>query len=768
MVLSQSKPNNRAVRTLSPGNFDNEAAFTVSNLFNYSKGYTAITNMLTGGNPNDKVLFIGPRYGNVRGAIAFDNLLGRLYLDATGNFFHMTLPHRCFAARVCRTIFRDLAIQCLPDCFPQAAHTMMTSPPSPSPEPELPSPARSDIDLPERLTLPVNTSAAIPVASAAVAAGAVADRRASAVGAAAPPAVVPSRRPRSPSPPAEQSTQRQSQQQQLAVIRHVRARALQAADEPASCTSSASGSTQWDVIDLTNDAAEVAPAASNLQQLPYLTSRLHNPVPYVPVLPNVNAAGAATGSLVRTQRWARSIIDTLRGPPTATQFRMVAPSIDAGAIALTVFLGWHCGDRAGYLSMQDKVSAFAPGVTLEDVPPVRLFGSTSWWSIGKGKGTAPKYSVLRAAMIKCATRPSFWRPTALFAVPDLHPSTDIIPSRQLAFQQFGLLCFFYMVLTQSGPDPVSPFLIQYIVDGRDAFNIDAEFIRLIDPQILRTLEPWMAWRRNPVYPIPPTSELGLLLGEANISVNSLTNPIDNDTQTGVERSLLSNILFGSLDPSNHPDLRAFALGFDTFGGMQNLEGSVKPYLLHMYNRRVQQPSDVLDILEFRSAHEETQTSGRKLGPVAKVDVQYEDKFAKRIKSYLRGSGHPAHERMANFFVHHPVLKDVEGDEKTYRSRMMLRVMTGVDLLPPRDVKLTFSFKHDHKKLTAEQLKNKVSAAIVWMACLAATEVKIDATVRNLLDEPIEDEGKASYFDLWMHGMVILADSRLDNYNGERL
>ncbi|KAI0042495.1 hypothetical protein FA95DRAFT_1564265 [Auriscalpium vulgare] len=843
MVMGMTKPSkNEGMRRLLPTqHHDSPQDFTYKGLFTYNKtSYTKVSSQLAT-SAIDRFLFVGPRFGNVRGPISFAVMDHRLFTEP--NFTHMAAPHRCFPTHVLETVFPDLSPQCLPDCVRDADRGELASPSLPPPMPiDLPSPAMSDDDLPERLT------AQAPRLDAA---------------SSPPPAVVPARRPRPVSAnaadeflsastsmsdrnvrarPSNTAADSLYSAETLATLRCLRATyvnvddarprhaAVQGLSGSASTTTSdhnvraqpsnaaadslysdetlatlrslratyvdhdegsrtgasnaipssaPSGSVvapqHTDVIDLTGGEEEqeqkavitggVTPVMQGLAAaaaLPPLLSRLSEPEPYT-------TSGVAAMSL-RVMRWANHAREVLRGSAADPPFLLQAPTVDAGARALNDFIAWHVTapvERTSS-SFHAMLSAVHHDVRMSDVPLQRIFSATSHWEIGDGFGPGPRMAVLRQAVLLCTHRVNFWRKSHDSFVPDLYPSDQIIPERQRAFRLFGVLSFIYMVLTEIGPDPISPFFFQYIVDGRSAFTIDAAFISELHPPSLTVLTPWTMWRETPSYPISTTSTLGTLLAEAGISVGLFAEGMDDRTRAGLETSLLCYVLFGQLDPSHHPDFIAFAAGFNQMGGMEGTLGTAKPVLVHMFNRRVRRPEQVTQLLTFKSAY----TQEDKENPPTEVirqDLEYEDQFKDCLIAFLKGSGLPQHSFMDDFFEQQGQhLRVIPGDPATIRARCFLQAMTGADLLPrgyvenSKPLKIKFSHNRDHATKHTDEPK-----PIHWGSCFNDAAVCITAPLRNLLDEEVV-AGQATYFDVWMYQpLMLLQKPEMDSFEGER-
>lgn len=67
------------------------------------------------------------------------------------------------------------------------------------------------------------------------------------------------------------------------------------------------------------------------------------------------------------------------------------------------------------------------------------------------------------------------------------------PVRAALLMAMGFLSAMHTMVIVVGPEPISPPLLYHAIDGRDAFNIDPKFLKLIDPDALSILQPWLSW-----------------------------------------------------------------------------------------------------------------------------------------------------------------------------------------------------------------------------------------------------------------------------------
>lgn len=139
---------------------------------------------------------------------------------------------------------------------------------------------------------------------------------------------------------------------------------------------------------------------------------------------------------------------------------------------------------------------------------------------GEGAGAGPELAVIRRAILLLTHEEAHWRPLGMYRTLNMHPSFDPIPERQTAFLACGVLALLHLVLLKSGPDPISPFLMHLVMDGRQTFTIDSNFLSALEPDLSKRLAPWVAWKAKPHERIKSDSDLGALLAHAEIAVSA--------------------------------------------------------------------------------------------------------------------------------------------------------------------------------------------------------------------------------------------------------
>jgi hypothetical protein len=88
---------------------------------------------------------------------------------------------------------------------------------------------------------------------------------------------------------------------------------------------------------------------------------------------------------------------------------------------------------------------------------------------------------------------AYWKPHAGYQTLCIHASEDPQPHRQLQFAVNGFVALLHMVQLEGAPAPISPFLFQLILDGRQPFLYDRAFLRAIDESSANNLQVYRLW-----------------------------------------------------------------------------------------------------------------------------------------------------------------------------------------------------------------------------------------------------------------------------------
>jgi hypothetical protein len=89
--------------------------------------------------------------------------------------------------------------------------------------------------------------------------------------------------------------------------------------------------------------------------------------------------------------------------------------------------------------------------------------------------------------------PAYWKPHAGYFTLCIHASEDPQPHRQLQFAVNGFVALMHIIQLESAPAPISPFLLQLVLDGRQAFLYDRSFLRAVDESSANNLQVYQVW-----------------------------------------------------------------------------------------------------------------------------------------------------------------------------------------------------------------------------------------------------------------------------------
>ncbi|PIL31783.1 hypothetical protein GSI_06487 [Ganoderma sinense ZZ0214-1] len=296
---------------------------------------------------------------------------------------------------------------------------------------------------------------------------------------------------------------------------------------------------------------------------------------------------------------------------------------------------------------------------------------------------------------------------------------------------------------------------------------DLAFLRLLSPEDVTTLLPWISHNKSTSTPIDLTSNVAALLMAADIDPTWVSTSASRIIQT--ELHLVSHTLFGLKDIYQEQDFIAFRQGMTsvltTPGNTLDMIffAQARNYLAAMYNRRLENVDVLLQHIEFRSSlNAETVATEMQYSDGDQVseacwDIHYEHLVEEKFKRYLRGSGHPDH-----WFIRSMVSEDefnAARNDSLLRARSFLQLMTGSDLVPSgNEWKIIIFMHHKGKResfVSPDGQGPGDPARLHIHACFAHGDLIVDEGLRNLLIEPSSAEGKEPLlFDSWLHAAVM--------------
>ena len=138
---------------------------------------------------------------------------------------------------------------------------------------------------------------------------------------------------------------------------------------------------------------------------------------------------------------------------------------------------------------------------------------------GGAVGDGVARNLLRQAVQVALQVPDLWQTRGSYSTIQFLPYAQE-RERTLHLKTCGYLCLLLMVVLQSGPDPISPFLLRAVIEPREsACSADLAFLRVISPEDGQTLMPWISYDKLTSAPIDLTSNVAALLMAADIDVS---------------------------------------------------------------------------------------------------------------------------------------------------------------------------------------------------------------------------------------------------------
>ncbi|KAF7426063.1 hypothetical protein PC9H_008428 [Pleurotus ostreatus] len=485
------------------------------------------------------------------------------------------------------------------------------------------------------------------------------------------------------------------------------------------------------------------------QSLASIASRLPAPVPF----------NRVDGLFV--EGWIERVRDVLPPRPSGQEVRISGPDVDACAKVLVFLVTWHFRHPPLLDSQWDDILAQnCPGVQCELVSLSAFLNHRRSFCVGEGIGSGPERAVLSRAIEIASSDVAYWQQgvghSSLYQSMLLFPSTDSIQTRRTTFATHGFLCLIHMLNIPAAPFPIHPLLLYLVIDGHMAFTIDLPFLQEIDEDLVKTLRPWTSWDRRSSQPLHgQTTELHGLLAACEIPTNCLTDNMGDSELDGIERSMLSYLLFGSKDISHHPDYLAFCHGFNLkisrdVSVLDTFIWSSKGLLAYLYNRRLISPDMLSEHLELGrqtciDSHTAATSDQRNIGK----------RFIEHLRRYLLGVGHVEHDWTQPFLD----VTDVAAKKHDLllRSHLLLATLTGSNKIPTADNwSLTFNISY---KPFLDTLEVKMPPLMSIHACFHSADVIVDSSFRKiLLDALPSNPRQATAFDAWLHLQLIGPDT----------
>lgn len=139
-------------------------------------------------------------------------------------------------------------------------------------------------------------------------------------------------------------------------------------------------------------------------------------------------------------------------------------------------------------------------------------------SSGEAIGSSPLRAVFRACLQKLVADERYWQSYGRYVRIRAGPAD--FPEREEHLTLCGFFALWHMVAVRVGPHPISPFLLRYVIEGRErACALDLAFLRLIDPELYERLLPWAQYEWGSSLPVNPLDPLNTLLFSASLDVS---------------------------------------------------------------------------------------------------------------------------------------------------------------------------------------------------------------------------------------------------------
>lgn len=108
-------------------------------------------------------------------------------------------------------------------------------------------------------------------------------------------------------------------------------------------------------------------------------------------------------------------------------------------------------------------------------------------------------AMLKAALNSLTSNPEYWivQGDGAHKSLTLHPSWEHdLVSRQEVFECTGVIAALLLLISQEAPEPISPWLLLSVLDGRQALSIDPDFMKPLCDDALSTLRPLLRPQRR--------------------------------------------------------------------------------------------------------------------------------------------------------------------------------------------------------------------------------------------------------------------------------
>ncbi|KAF8151619.1 hypothetical protein B0H34DRAFT_801323 [Crassisporium funariophilum] len=326
----------------------------------------------------------------------------------------------------------------------------------------------------------------------------------------------------------------------------------------------------------------------------------------------------------------------------------------------------------------------------------------------------------------------------------------------------GVICAMFMIKAHAGPDPVSPSLLQAAIGGVESI-VNFPWVHAANKQAAQVLALLPV---DAAVPIPDNQDLNFLFQSRipNCRFSDIRTAPSTERQT-IQRALYIHTLLGTSQRAfaESKEFQAFQNGLNLYIGgttpslIDALQSSSKHLLAQSYARRIHSPFQIMGKLCFavKSRNEEFMQEMETKLP----DVEL------AVKRYLLGSGHPFPQRVAGLLDADTLARDRQ--DTVYRAQRLVKVMTGLSMLPPAGRTLLITIRDDVATMggarfgTSYDLEGDLLPPISH-SCLYELELLANRRFMLALGTSNVPLGEDTEFDWVMHMGVMELGS--DGYN----
>ncbi|KAG8724506.1 hypothetical protein FRC09_017939 [Ceratobasidium sp. 395] len=342
------------------------------------------------------------------------------------------------------------------------------------------------------------------------------------------------------------------------------------------------------------------------------------------------------------------------------------------------------------------------------------------WSLAPAVGSGVMVPIMNAAMEEIFTNRRYFRPVGhgvgySLSLPVVWEQWHNGISREVYLASAGFFVALYITWLRVGPQTVSGFLLQAVLNGWESIS-DDYLLQSLCPDFRST---YLTLSQHPVdVPVPMESSMYFLLEAAleGQEIRDLDGPPHNGParspayhQRLCQATLGYHLLFASHPETfqSHSDVLAFTKGLnvqlDNCTFVEVMRPMATAIIPSLWCRNLNSPNVLLEHLEIRAEPDEDYNV-RPLTP-------HEHIIAEAIREYLRRPGHPDHPVIRGlisaeeFIQHH--------EDFGLRSRLLISAATGLSSAPTTP---NWSITIELVKDTGKYRAQPAPKSMVWQLC----------------------------------------------------